>query len=253
MLAALIPLVPGFNNVGQSGEIVAVQAANSNEAATVSIKAVDSLTIFTNATAQVVTYEPAWRVTVTNRNAYTGYRLPESAFPIVYQESGVTKQIKGNDELPTAEVELSAIVYYISDGTEVGFGIESPWPFLYSYPDGMTFAGAAGIANTSPCLEYVEEPASFSTNVVGYLDYSVFVDTNGVSTIIGEPVRFDMAITNTVITARVAAETYTATNELATVTTSDHFGSTVTNAFIFGGGIVVEGAQDGDKIYLLTK
>ena len=164
MLAALIPLSPGFNNVGQSGEIVAVQAATSNEAATVSIKAIERLTVFTNATAEVITYETAYALTYTN--------------------------FDGN--------------------------------------------------------------ASIKTNVVGYVDYDYF-KTNGVSKILGYPVRFDMTITNTVVTARVPAQTWTATNDLATVTTTDHFGHTVTNGYLFGGGIVVEGAEEGDIINLLIK
>lgn len=165
ILAALISLAPGYNNVGAAGEVVAIEAATSNATATVEIQAISSLTMYTNATAEVVTYEPAWKVTYTN---YDG-------------------------------------------------------------------------------------EASVTTNVVGKIDYSVFTTSNGVNQIIGTPSRFDLPTTNEVVTAQVAAETYVATNDIATITTSGHFGQTVTNAYIFGGGILVTGAEIGDKINIIIK
>ena len=163
--AALLQLGGGYNNAGVAGEVAAINAATSNATATVTVKSVESLTLYTNATQQVVTYEPAWRVTYTN------------------------------------------------------------------------YDGAASI----------------STNVLGYLDWEAFKSTNGVQRIIGEPVRFDMAITNTVIVGQVAAQTFAKTNTLATVTTSGHFGTVSTNAFLFGGGILVDGAEPTDKINILIK
>ena len=162
--AALLSLSPGYNNPGASGEVVAIEAATSNAAATVALKTVQTFTVYTNATAQSISYETAYALTYTN------------------------------------------------------------------------FDGSAAI----------------STNVIGYVDYSAF-RTNGVSKILTGPTRFDLPITNTVVVASIAAATYTKTNDLASVTTSDHFGSATTNAFLLGDAILVTGATDGDSIKVLVK
>jgi len=165
ILAALLTLQPGYNNTGAAGEVVAVSAATSNATATVAIKSVDALTVYTNTTAQVVTFEAAWKVVYTN------------------------------------------------------------------------FDGSAAI----------------TTNVVGYLDYDAF-KTNGVLKIIGTPVRFDLPTTNTVVTGSAISAYYEATNDLASVTTSAHFGQTATtNKFLLGGGVLVTGAAPGDIIKILIK
>lgn len=164
ILAALLQLAPGYNNAGRAGEVVAVQAATASATATVQVKAVDALTVYTNTTAQVVSFETAY-----------------------------------------------ALVYTNFDGN-----------------------------------------AAIETNILKYVDYDYF-KTNGVSKIISGPTRFDMPITNTVITGRAPSAFYAVTNDLATVTTSGHFGSTVTNGFLFGGGILVEGAAEGDTIKLILK
>lgn len=165
ILAALLTLQPGYNNPGVAGEVVAIEAATTNATATIAIKSVQSITAYTNATAQVVNFETAYALT------YTNY-----------------------------------------DGS-----------------------------------------AAISTNVIGYVDYDYFKTTNGVNKIISGPTRFDMPITNTVITATVPAATYAKTNDLATVTTSAHFGNITTNAFLFGDGILVTGAAEGDTIKVLVK
>lgn len=164
ILAALLTLNPGYNNPGVAGEVVAIEAATTNATATIAIKSVQSITAYTNATAQVVNFETAYALTYTN------------------------------------------------------------------------FDGSAAI----------------STNVIGYVDYDYF-KTNGVSKIISGPTRFDMPITNTVIVATLPAATYAKTNDLATVTTSAHFGNVTTNAFLFGDGILVTGAAEGDIINILIK
>ena len=164
LLAALLTLNPGYNNPGVAGEVVAIEAATTNATATIAIKSVQSITAYTNATAQVVNFETAYALTYTN------------------------------------------------------------------------FDGSAAI----------------STNVIGWVDYDYF-KTNGVSKIISGPTRFDMPITNTVITATVPVATYAKTNDLATVTTSAHFGNVTTNAFLFGDGILVTGAAEGDSIKVLLK
>ena len=165
LLAALLTLNPGYNNPGVAGEVVAIEAATTNATATIAIKSVQSITAYTNATAQVVNFETAYALT------YTNY-------------------------------------------------------------DGR---------------------AAISTNVIGYVNYADFKTTNGVNKIISGPTRFDMPITNTVITATVPAATYAKTNDLATVTTSAHFGNVTTNAFLFGDGILVTGAAEGDSIKVLLK
>ena len=164
LLAALLTLNPGYNNPGVAGEVVAIEAATTNATATIAIKSVQSITAYTNATAQVVNFETAYALTYTN------------------------------------------------------------------------FDGSAAI----------------STNVMGWVDYDYF-KTNGVSKIISGPTRFDMPITNTVIVATLPAATYAQTNDLATVTTSAHFGNVTTNAFLFGDGILVTGAAEGDSIKVLLK
>ena len=162
--AALLSLSPGYNNPGVSGEVVAIEAATSNAAATVALKTVATFTTYTNATAKVIRYETAYALT------YTNY-----------------------------------------DGS-----------------------------------------AAISTNVIGFVDYNAF-QTNGASKIVAGPVRFDLPITNTVITARLPAATYAKTNDIASVTTSGHFGSVTTNAYLFGDGIIVTGASDGDSIKVIYK
>lgn len=164
ILAALLALNAGYNNPGAAGEVVAIEAATSNAAATVTLKTVKSYTVYTNATAQVVGYETAFALVYTN------------------------------------------------------------------------FDGAAAI----------------STNVIGYVDYDAF-KTNGVSKIISGPSRFDMTVTNTVVVGQLPAETYAETNDLASVTTSGHFGSATTNAYLLGDAILVDGAADGDQIKVLVK
>lgn len=165
IFAAILSLSPGYNNAGQAGEVVAVQAATTNAAATVRVKSVDTLTTYTNVTAKVVSFETAYALTYTN--------------------------FDGN--------------------------------------------------------------ASISTNVFKYVDYDYF-KTNGVSKIVSGPVRFDMPITNTVITGSAPSAFFVKTNDLATVATSGHFGSVaVTNKFLFGGGIVVEGAADGGAVKIIIK
>lgn len=249
ILAAMLALNPGYNNPGVAGEIVAVNAATSNATATVSIKAVDSLTLYTNATAEVVSYETAWRVTY-DTGART-YALPDSAFPITINFNGEIMSVTNNSQISytaTGDDLYSSLLasLFMASG-------EGKWVYaITDNPDvSLLFNGVAPVSNSAPVVSSVK--ITSTTNVVGYLDYAAFVDTNGVSTIVGEPVRFDMPITNTVVTARVAAQTYTATNALATVTTSGHFGNVATNGYIFGGGIVVEGATEGDKIKIIYK
>ena len=165
ILAALLTLAPGYNNTGAAGEVVAVSAATSNATATVAIKSVNTLTTYTNTTAQVVTLETAYALTYTN------------------------------------------------------------------------YDGAAAIA----------------TNVLGYVDYDYF-KTNGVSKIIKGPVRFDMPITNTVVTGQAISGYYAATNDIGSVTTSAHFGqAAITNKVLLGGGVLVTGAAEGDIINILIK
>ena len=165
LLAALLTLNPGYNNPGVAGEVVAIEAATTNATATIAIKSVQSVTAYSNITAQVVNFETAYAITYTN------------------------------------------------------------------------YDGAAAIA----------------TNVIGYVNYADFKTTNGVNKIISGPTRFDMPITNTVIVATLPAATYAKTNDLATVTTSAHFGNVTTNAFLFGDGILVTGAAEGDTIKVLVK
>ena len=165
ILAALLMLQPGYNNPGAAGEVVAIEAATTNATATIAIKSVQSITAYTNATAQVVNFETAYAIVYTN----------------------------------------------------------------------------------------FDDSASVATNIIGYVDYSAFRTTNGVNKIISGPTRFDMPITNTVIVATLPAATYAKTNDLATVTTSAHFGSVTTNAFLLGDGLLVTGAADGDTIKVLIK
>lgn len=94
--------------------------------------------------------------------------------------------------------------------------------------------------------------AAISTNVLGWVDYDYF-KTNGVSKIVKGPTRFDMPITNTVIVATLPKETWQKTNDLASVTILSHFGSVVTNAYLFGDGILVTGAAPGDQIKVLLR
>lgn len=164
LLAALFTLQPGYNNLGIAGEVVAVEAATSNAAETVTLKAVSEYTIYTNATEEVVRYEPAWALTYTN------------------------------------------------------------------------FDGEAAI----------------ETNVVGYLDYNDF-KTNGVSKILTGPTRFDLPITNEVVVATIASDTFAVTNDIAELTTADHFGSVATNAFLFGGAVIVDGITDAGQVKIVVR
>ena len=66
ILAALLTLYPGYNNPGVAGEVVAMEAATSNETATIELKSVQAFTLYTNATAEVISYETAYAITYTN-------------------------------------------------------------------------------------------------------------------------------------------------------------------------------------------
>ncbi|MBQ1428842.1 MAG: hypothetical protein IIZ06_04160, partial [Kiritimatiellae bacterium] len=95
--------------------------------------------------------------------------------------------------------------------------------------------------------------AAIATNVLGYVDYDYF-KTNGVSKIIQGPVRFDLPTTNTVVTGQAISGYYAATNDIGSVTTSAHFGqAAITNKVLFGGGVLVTGAADGDIIKIIIK
>lgn len=166
ILAALLTLGGGYNNPGAEGEIVAVSAATSNATATVAVKTVSTFTTYTNATAEVVSYEPAWALTYTN------------------------------------------------------------------------FDGEASI----------------STNVLGRVNYDDFTTTNGVRKIIAGPTRFDMPFTNTVVLATLPAETFTATNDVATLTAAGHFAfAPITNKFLLGEAVLITGAEKTDTINILIK
>ena len=165
ILASLLSLFGGLNNAAESGEIVAASAATSNEVATVEIQSIDTYTLFTNVTAEVISYDNAWALSYTN------------------------------------------------------------------------FDGEAAIA----------------TNVVGYLDFDYFA-TNGVSKIVDGPTFFTLVTTNTVVSGRAPSEVFTQTNTLATIETTNHFGSAViTNAYLFGGPIYISGADENDEIKLIIK
>ena len=267
ILAALINLAPGFNNIGQSGEVVAVNAATAEAAATVNLQTVSTFTTYSNIVDEVVSYETAWRVTVTNSNPRNGYSLSDDCFPIVAtaQTNGMEYVYTSSDIViltPPDALDAYILPRDFSDPVEdclasfynpITSGMSA---YLVAGPRYSTllFGGVEPTTDTWPTLIYTADPATYVTNVVGYVDYSAFTDTNGVSTIIGEPVRFDMPITNTVVTATVPAETYAQTNTLATVATTNHFGSaTVGSTYIFGGGIYVDGAAEGDRINILLK
>lgn len=153
-----------------------------------------------------------------------------------YNNAGVSGEvvaIEAATSNATATVEVKSVSSYTvyTNATAEVVSYEPAWAVTYTNFDGE---------------------ASIETNVVGRIDYSAF-QTNGVSKIIGEPQKFDMPFTNVVVTAQVAAETYAVTNTIATVTTSAHFGQATTNAYIFGGGLYVTGAGEGDIIKLIYK
>lgn len=246
ILAALLALNPGYNNPGIAGEVVAIEAATSNATATVQLQTVSSLTTYTNATAEVVTYEPAWAVTCTNLFVNPVVRFPPDTLPITI--GGVEQTGVAVSELPDGTYEV-----YSGQNPSIATMAGPPtYAFLESFYDDILFAGRAPVAGEWPCLELYPPPV-YTTNVVGYLDYSAFVATNGVSIIVGDPVRFDMPITNTVVVATLPSVTYATTNDLASVTTSGHFGSVSTNAFLLGDAILVTGAAEGDSIKVLIK
>ena len=260
ILAAMLALNPGYNNVGAAGEVVALNAATSNATATVTVSAVDSFTTYTNLTQEVIKYETAWKVTVTNYNPYTGYLLPTECFPVTYTvvSNGEEVTIRNYDGITWQESQGMDLVY---DGvasanfypTNFEGGLAGKFAGLLNGVANLKFGGVSPIDDTWPSITYGTEAVITTNIVVGKIDYSQFTDTNGVSTIVGTPVKFDMPITNTVVVAKVPSATYTATNGLATISTAGHFGSTTTNGYFFGGGIVVEGAVEGDRINIIIK
>ena len=306
ILAAMLTLTGGYNNAGVSGEVVAIEAATSNATATVEVRSVSSYTVYTNATAEVVTYEDAYHVqlpytvdAVAATNEYFEFGMDGAkyvwtlkkaitfyanltdvgnnqfaqtngncVFAAVNPQGEPIKSGRITSRIATiAPPDSATIDLYSVPLAQVIDGIDGElyWGMLQGsnlveeivLPAGTTITSSTtynpetGITQTRVASFEYTYPTT--TNVVGAIDWDAFTDTNGVSRIIGEPQRFDMPFTNTVVTAQVAAETYTATNTIATVTTSDHFGTTVTNAFLFGGGIYVGGAEDGDIIRLIYK
>lgn len=259
ILAAMLTLNPGINNVGVAGEVVAIEAATSNAAATVTISAVESLTTYTNITTDVVSYEPAWHVTVTNRGGQAELYLPADCFPVSFEMEGQAHSYTDWSEL-TLVTGIDPDEYYLrARDSDLSFALflrssaTGKVVFDTALAGGLTFTPFAQDGRSGVWPELEMSSTTYTTNVVGYLDYSAFCDTNGVSTIVGEPVRFDMPITNTVVKASVAAETYAVTNTIATVTTSAHFGQATTNAYFFGGGLYVTGAGEGDIIRVIYK
>ena len=86
IIAALINLAPGINNVGQSGEVIAVNAATAEATANVNLQKVSTLTTYTNIVDEVVSYETAYAVkipfeceAVTNENDYFSYEVSNYA------------------------------------------------------------------------------------------------------------------------------------------------------------------------------
>lgn len=306
ILAALLTLQNGFNNVGTAGEVIAIEAATASASATVEVKAIQSFTEYTNATAEVVSYETAYHVQL----PYTVEGIAETNEFFDFGLDGVKYMWTSKEAFPffsnTKDVGNSRFAqvhenYVFAPKDTQGLNIHSgamPGKMatitlpdttaidVYTVPTAQIIDGKEGqlywsMLNGTNYVEEIVLPAgtvikshvainpetgdlatriaSFdytyptTTNVVGYVDWDAFNDTNGVQRIIGEPVRFDMPITNTVVTAQVAAETYTATNDLATVNVTDHFGTVVTNGVIFGGGLLVTGAAEGDTVKILIK
>ena len=166
ILAALLNLAPGYNNVGAVGEVAAASAVTASNEASVGISSVDYYTTFSNIVEREIRRANAWAVTYTN------------------------------------------------------------------------FDGEAAI----------------STNVVGRLDYEDFQTTNGVNKIIGTPRRFELVTTNEVVSARVPVETIAQTNAVATIATTNHFGSaTIGSVYLLGSPLVVEGVDEGDAVKILIK
>lgn len=306
ILAAMLQLTSGYNNTGVSGEVVAVQAATSNETANITVSAVDSLTTYTNTTAEVVSYETAYKVNlgleceaVTNENDYFSYSKVSSANTWTLKKDMVwksnvqtadggnyTKVDAPTDFAPlnstdspiysgTAANQIMAVaipgdaaitsIYVVPwarvDGGEVS---NTYWLVTHGLEDPAEITFPVGTVLTSkksydPATDTtISKVGSFSfngatpTNFVGYVDYDALVAAG--TPVVGEPQRYDMAITNEVVTGQAIADVYVATNDLATITTTNHFGAaTVGSTYIFGGGIYVDGAADGDKINIIIK
>ena len=111
ILAALLTLQPGYNNTGAAGEVVAVSAATSNATATVAIKSVNTLTTYTNTTAQVVTFETAYALTYTNYDGAAAIATNVLGYVDYdyFKTNGVSKIIKGpvRFDLPTTNTVVT--------------------------------------------------------------------------------------------------------------------------------------------------
>lgn len=94
-----------------------------------------------------------------------------------------------------------------------------------------------------------------ATNVWDSFAYPDWVWTNGATKIVGEVSTSRTNVTTSVISRRVPSASYTVTNDLVSVSASNHYGSGAPESatYFFGGRILVTGAAADDSVIVIIK
>ncbi len=96
--------------------------------------------------------------------------------------------------------------------------------------------------------------AAIATNVWDTFSYDDWT-TNGVSMIVGPVTPSTTNVTETVPDGRRISETFVVTNDLLTITASDHYGIAApeTTTYVLGGQYLVTGSGEDDVVTILIK
>lgn len=137
----------------------------------------------------------------------------------------------GENPSGAAAGEIAAVRLAATSSTALTLSkIETFETYTNIYADVISHETAYAITYTN-----FDGQAAISTNVVGYVDYDEF-KTNGVSKIIAGPTRFDLPITNAVVSGEAVASSIVATNAILSATVNGFTVISPTNAWWFGGG-----------------
>ena len=97
--------------------------------------------------------------------------------------------------------------------------------------------------------------AAIATNVWDSFSYDDWLWTNGVSKIVGPVTPSSTNVTETVPDGRRVSGTFVVTNDLVTISASDHYGLAApeSTTYVLGGQYLVTGASADDSITIYIK
>ena len=97
--------------------------------------------------------------------------------------------------------------------------------------------------------------AAIATNVWDSFSYDDWLWTNGVSMIVGPVTPSTTNVTETVPDGRRISETFIVTNDLLTITASDHYGIAApeSTTYVLGGQYLVTGSGEDDVVTIYIK